>query len=61
MGWQAIMPKKELESMVGKLAHASRVVQLGKTFLQGLFKLMKGTRKDFYHILMNVAAWSDIY
>ena len=53
--------KKELESLVGKLAHASRVVPPGKTFLQGFFELVKGIRRDFHHIWMNAAARSDIY
>ena len=53
--------KKELESLVGKLSHASRVVQPGKTFLRQLFELLKGTRRGFHHIRLNVAARSDIY
>ena len=53
--------KKELESLVGKLSHASRVVQPGKTFLRQLFELLKGTHKGFHHIRLNVAARSDIY
>ena len=53
--------KKELESLVGKLSHASRVVQPGKTFLRQLFELLKGTHKGFHHIRLNVSARSDIY
>ena len=53
--------KKELESVVGKLPHASRVVQPGKTFLRQLFELLKGTHKGFHHIRLNVSARSDIY
>ena len=53
--------KKELESLVGKLAHASRAVRPGKTFLRSLIELVKGIRKDFHHIRMNAAARSDIY
>ena len=52
--------KRELESLVGKLSHAARVVQPGKTFLRQLFELMKGTRKGFHHIRLNTAAWLDI-
>ena len=53
--------KKELESLVGKLSHASRVVQPGKTFLLQLFELLKGTHKGFHRIHLNVTARSNIY
>ena len=53
--------KKELESLVGKLSHASRVVQPGKTFLLQLFEVLKGTPKGFHRIHLNVTARSNIY
>ena len=46
--------------LVRKLSHAGRVVQPGRTFLRSLFELLKGTRKNFHHIRINVAARSDI-
>ena len=39
--------KKELESLVGKLSHASRVAQHGKTFLCQLFEFLKGHTRAF--------------
>ena len=42
--------KKEMESLVGKLSHASKVIQLGKTFLRQLFEVIGGARKSFHHI-----------
>ncbi len=38
------IPRRELESLVGKLAHAAQVVQPGKTFMRRLFELQKGCR-----------------
>ena len=39
---------------MGKLAYASKVVHPGKIFLHGLFELMKGARKNFHNVRMNV-------
>ena len=52
--------KKELESLVGKLSHARRVIQPGRTFLRQLFEVVKGTQRSFHHIRINAAACSDI-
>ena len=57
--------KKELESLVGKLSDASRVVQPGEdnslSTTYYIFKLLKGTHKGFHHIRLNIAAQLDIY
>jgi len=45
--------KKELESLHGQLAHASKVVKLGKTFTQHLTELLTGFRKPYHHIQLN--------
>ena len=52
--------KRELESLTGKLQHASSVVKPGRTFLRRLFELLAGTRKDHHHIPLRGAARSDI-
>ena len=52
--------KKEIESLVGKLSHASKVIQPGKTFLRQLFEVIGGARKSFHHIRLNAATRSDI-
>ena len=52
--------RKELESLVGKLSYASRVIQPGRTFLRQLFEVVKGTRRSFHYIRLNAAAHSDI-
>ena len=36
---------KELESLMGKLQHAYKVVKPGRTFMWHMFELMKGARK----------------
>ena len=50
----------ELESLVGRLAHASRVIKPGKTFMRRLFELLAGTRRAHHHIRLNVSFRSDL-
>ena len=52
--------RKELESVVGKLVHASRVVRPGKTFLRHLFELLSGVRKAHHHVRLGAVARSDL-
>ena len=50
----------ELESLVGKLAHASTVVRPGKTFMRRMFELLAGVRKPHHHIRLSQSFQSDI-
>ena len=50
----------ELESLVGRLAHASRVIKPGKTCMRWLFELLAGTRRAHHHIRLNVSFRSDL-
>ena len=52
--------KKDLESLVGKLAHASQVVRPGKTFMRRMFELLAGTRLAHHHIRLSKAFRSDL-
>ena len=52
--------RRELESLVGKLAHASRVIRPGKTFMRRLYELLAGTRRAHHHICLNAAFRSDL-
>lgn len=52
--------RKDLESLVGKLAHASQVVQPGKTFMRRMFELLAGTRSAHHHIRLSKAFRSDL-
>ena len=52
--------RSELESLVGKLAHACTVVRPGKTFLRRMFELLSGVRQPYHHIRLNVAFRSDL-
>lgn len=52
--------KKELESLVGRLNHASRVVQPGKTFMRRLFEALAGARWSHHHIRLGSAVCSNI-
>jgi len=52
--------RKELESLVGKLAHACKVVRPGKTFFRRMFELLSGARQPHHHLHLNVAFRSDL-
>ena len=52
--------RRELESLVGKLAHAAKVVRPGKTFLRRMFELLAGVRQPHHHIRLNLAFRSDL-
>ena len=52
--------RKELESVVGKLAHASRVVKPRKTFLRHLFELLSVARKAHHHVWLGAVARSNL-
>ena len=54
--------KKDFESLVGRLAHASQVVQPGKTFMRSLFELLASQRhcKPWHLIRLNVEAQADL-
>ena len=52
--------KTDLESLVGRLCHASRVVKPGKTFMRRLFEALSGVRRSHHHIRLGPAIRSDI-
>jgi len=52
--------KKELESLHGQLAHASKVVKPGKTFTRRLTELFTGFQKPYYHIRLNREFKADL-
>ena len=52
--------KKELESLVGKLAFASRVVKLGKTCLRRMYELLSGIRQPHHHVRLSAQFKSDL-
>ena len=52
--------KRDLESLVGRLCHASRVVKPGKTFMCRLFEALSGARRPHHHIRLGTAVRSDI-
>ena len=47
--------KRELESLVGCLSHASRVLKPGKTFMQHLFEALTGTRQAHHHVCLSAS------
>ena len=52
--------KTELQSLVGKLQHACKVVRPGRTFLRRMFELLKGTPKRRQFIRLNASFRSDL-
>ena len=52
--------KSELESLIGSLSHACKVVRSGKTFLCRLFELLAVARKPHHHIRLNTSVGSDL-
>ena len=50
--------RKELESLVGSLGHAGRVVQPGKTFLHRMFELLSLPKKPHHFVRLNASFWT---
>ena len=48
--------KKELQSLVGKLQHACKVVKHGRSFLRRVIELLAAVKRDFHHIRLHVNA-----
>ncbi|XP_065884054.1 uncharacterized protein [Dysidea avara] len=49
-----------MESLVGKLAHACKVVRPGKTFLRHLYQKLSQTAQPYHHISFNMPVRSDL-
>ena len=52
--------KKEMDSLVGKLSHAAKVVRPGKTFLRNLYQKLAETEQPYHHIRFNIPVKSDL-
>ena len=52
--------RRELESLVGKLSHAAKVVKPGKTFMRRMFELMTGSRRPYHRLRLNLSFRSDL-
>jgi len=52
--------RRELVSLVGKLAHVCKVVSLGKTVLHRMFEPLSGAQQPCHHLWSNVAFWLDL-
>ena len=51
---------KELESLVGKLQHASKVIRPGRTFMRRMFELLRGARRGQRFVRLNTPIKSDL-
>lgn len=52
--------RKDLQSLVGKLQHACKVVKPGRTFMRRIFELLGTATKMHHHIRLNLAIRSDL-
>lgn len=52
--------KLELHSLAGKLQHACKVVQPGRSFLRQVFELLRGAHRD-YHYICSDLTWWDLF
>lgn len=53
--------RRELESLLGHLSHAATVVRPGRTFLRGLFSLLKASRAPYHFIHLSAQARGDLH
>ena len=53
--------RRELESLIGLLHHAARVVRPGRSFIQRLIFHLRGGRQDNHFIRLNKEARADIH
>ena len=53
--------RRMLESLIGLLHHAARVVRPGRSFLRRLINLLQGTRHNNHFIRLNKEARADIH
>ena len=53
--------KRELESLIGKLSHASTVIPPGKTFMRRMFELLAVARHPDHHIRLGASFRSDLH
>ena len=59
-GDRKVCTKKELESLVGILNHACKVIRPGRSFLRRMFDLLKQHRKAYHKIRLNREFRSDL-
>ena len=54
------VPKKELQSLIGKLSFASKVVPCSRLFIRRLTDLCKSDKHQHHHVTLNSDAHQDI-
>ena len=52
--------RRELESLVGHLCHACKVVRPGRRFLRGLFQLLSKSHRRYFCIRLNCSFRADL-
>ena len=52
--------KRELQSLIGHLNHAAKVVRPGRPFLRGLIDTMKIPHRQHHKVRLSVNCWGDV-
>ena len=52
--------KRELESLVGTLQYAAKVIRPGRSFVRQMIDLLKGPRRPFHHVRLNQQFQADL-
>ena len=55
-----VCKKRDLQSIIGSLSHACKVVRLGRTFVRRLIDLLAVAKRPHHHIRLSREARSDI-
>ena len=52
--------RRELESLIGTLQHACRVIKPGRSFLRRMIDLLSIPKKPHHHVRLNAQFWADV-
>ena len=53
--------RRELESLVGHLQHAAKVVRPGRRFIRGMLTLLHGLKRPHHYTRLNTSFRADLY
>ena len=53
--------RRELESLVGTLQHAAKVISPGRSFVRRMIELLKGPRRPYHYVRLNRQFQADLH
>ncbi len=53
--------RRELQSLIGHLQHAAKVVRPGRRFIRGMLSLLQGLKKPHHYTRLNASFRADLY